>query len=171
MHQFAGETAWSVLDRVYRQNDRRTLAEYARPTPGVAREFWPQDLHDWKAGDAYGWGATTANLLLRHLMGIQESAETSTWSLDLVPAIPRPLQIVGRTYGVRHSLYRGRTFDLSYEWSTDGLAAVLSLPESVRCRIFRQGKRTPVYRSKRAARTHRFLLENGALHRLTLLAA
>src|SRR5207342_1264275 len=80
-----GELALATIDRVYRATTRRELGSYPRPLPGTAPEFWPTDWRTYQGNDAYGWGATTANLLLRHLLGLKEAYPTDTWTLELAP--------------------------------------------------------------------------------------
>ena len=121
-----GELAYQTIDRVYRATTRRSLAEFARPLPGCAPEFWPEDWRTYGGSDAYGWGATTANLLIRHLFGLKESLQTDAWSLDLAPALPASLRTPGAHYSVRNLPYRGRRFDLTYAVTPDGLEATLT---------------------------------------------
>ena len=78
-----GRIAAEVIERVYRVTTRRELGSLARPMPGAAPEFWPEDWRTFQGSDAYGWGATTANLLIRHLFGFKESRVTSRWSAVL----------------------------------------------------------------------------------------
>ncbi|MBI2756831.1 MAG: hypothetical protein HYX52_08985 [Chloroflexi bacterium] len=158
-HEWLGEQAFSILDRVYRQNDRRTLADFPRPTPGAAREYWPRDLRDWRAGDGYGWGAETADLLLRHMVGFGESREAGL-TFTLTPALPEALRIPGRQYGVRNVLYRSTVFDLSYTVSRDSsmLVGAIELRAPAACGVV--GPNTPLYQGG-CARRHHFPLRNG----------
>lgn len=167
LHGLIGEMAWGVIDLMYRRNNRRSLAEAPRPTPGASPEYWPQDLRDWNASDAYGWGATTANLLLRHLFGLQESRSTRTWVLDLVPALPQALLQNGRIYTVRNFQYRGLLLNLSYAWNGDSIEAELELHEARRCVVRAAGGST-VHRSRLPSSLHAFKLVNGHRHRLLL---
>jgi hypothetical protein len=121
-----GELAFETIDRVYRATTRRELGSFARPLPGSSPEFWPEDWRTYGGSDAYGWGATTANLLIRHLFGFKESSDTAGWVAELMPAFPRPLLRMGARYAIRRMNYRGRTFDLSYTVLANGrLRAVL----------------------------------------------
>src|SRR6185436_343674 len=99
---------------VFAVTTRRNLSDLARPLPGSAPEFWPEDWSTYQGHDGYGWGATTANLLLRHLFGFQESRATADWTARLVPAFPSSFLAPGRRYAVRRLTYRELTFDLSY---------------------------------------------------------
>ena len=57
--------------------DHPSRAGQAGPTDaGSSPEFWPEDWRTYGGSDAYGWGATTANLLIRHLFGFKESRHT-----------------------------------------------------------------------------------------------
>lgn len=169
MPQLAGEIAWSVLDRVYRRTDRRSLDDGATPTPGVAPEYWPTDWHDFQASDAYGWGATTANLLLRHLFGLRESRETRRWSLDLAPALASGPGDVGRQYGVTRYQYRGMLLRLTYTVAVGRLEAELELDAPRRCTVRTRGRPSVlVYQSDTAAGRHRFDVRSGQRYRLEL---
>jgi hypothetical protein len=109
-----GALAVETIDRVYRNTTRRTLGELQRPMPGTSPEFWPEDWRTYGGSDAYGWGATTANLLIRHVFGFKESHETDGWTAELTPALPRALLELGGRYGIRRLNYRGLVFDVSY---------------------------------------------------------
>jgi hypothetical protein len=109
-----GEIAFQIIDRVYRATTRRELGSFGRPLPGSSPEFWPEDWRTYGGSDAYGWGATTANLLLRHLVGFKESSDTSGWVAELTPGFPRRMLQPGARYSVSQLNYRGRQFDLTY---------------------------------------------------------
>ena len=68
---FAARVAAGIVGRVYAELDRRTV-EGQEPTPGVAREYWPLDLSEWRSCEGYGWGATTASFLARQIFGFLE---------------------------------------------------------------------------------------------------
>jgi hypothetical protein len=137
-----GKLAYAVIDRVYRATTRRALASFGRPMPGVSPEFWPEDWRTYAGSDAYGWGATTANLLIRHLFGFKESTQTDGWVAELAPAFPRQLLHRGAQYTIRRLSYRGRRFDLSYTVLREGVRARLEGPE-VRAELdLRLGERT-----------------------------
>jgi hypothetical protein len=105
--------------RVYAVTTRRDLSALGRPLPGSAPEFWPEDWSTYDGHDGYGWGATTANLLLRHLFGVQETRDTRQWTARLAPALPTSLLVPGRHYAIRRLTYRGLTFDLAYTVSAE----------------------------------------------------
>ncbi len=169
LHREAAEIAWSVVERVYRCTTRRTLDEHARPMPGAAPEYWPHDWREFRASDAYGWGATTANLLLRHVVGLQESDHTERWVLDLVPGMPDALLERGRELRVRRFLYRGLLLDLTYRVTPTGLEAQLDLPEARTCLVEQPGQTAgSVYAGLRPARRHVFPVEVGRRYRLSL---
>jgi hypothetical protein len=114
-----GPLAFDTIDRVYRITTRRELGSLARPMPGTSPEFWPADWRTYAGSDAYGWGATTANLLIRHLFGFKESRSTDGWVAELAPALPSALLEPGRRYGIRGLNYRGLAFDLWYAVEPD----------------------------------------------------
>ena len=68
---FAARVAAGIVGRVYAELDRRVVAGH-EPTPGVAREYWLLDLHEWRSCEGYGWGATTASFLARQVFGFLE---------------------------------------------------------------------------------------------------
>src|SRR5262249_888464 len=107
-----GDLAFETVDRVYRATTRRHVGAFPRPMPGCAPGVWPEDWRTYGGNDAYGWGATTANLLLRHLVGFHESLRTDACAFELAPALPARLMRPGARYGVRNFGYRGRQFDL-----------------------------------------------------------
>jgi Mannosylglycerate hydrolase MGH1-like glycoside hydrolase domain len=109
-----GRLADETVDRVYRITTRRELGSLRRPLPGCSPEFWPEDWRTYGGSDAYGWGATTTNLLIRHLFGFKESRDTSGWVFDLTPGLPPRFLRPGARYTVNRLNYRGRTFDLSF---------------------------------------------------------
>ncbi|HLZ29727.1 MAG TPA: hypothetical protein VKV73_20600 [Chloroflexota bacterium] len=157
-----GALAMETVERVYQVTTRRDLDSLSRPMPGCAPEFWPTDWRAYNGSDAYGWGATTANLLIRHLFGFKESRLTDGWSVVLTPALPRPLLHPGRRYGVRHLNYRGLVFDLTYTVLAGGLLeAELDLGDEPRaCYVSRGGDPgTHVYASSTASSRHRFSLQ------------
>ena len=159
-----GALAFETIDRVYRVTTRRQLGSLARPLPGCAPEYWPADWRTYDGSDPYGWGATTANLLIRHLFGFKESRQTDGWSVELAPAFPDVLLKSGLRYGVRHLNYRGLVFDLTYTVMPNGLvSADLDLRSQAReCFVDQSDTRGErVYASSQAASHHRFALHVG----------
>jgi hypothetical protein len=133
-----GQLAFDTVDRVYRITTRRELGSLARPMPGTSPEFWPEDWRTYAGSDAYGWGATTANLLIRHLFGFQESRATDGWVVELAPTLPAELLHVGARYGIRRLNYRDLVFDLWYVVESDHLRVELDLGgESRTCLVTR----------------------------------
>jgi hypothetical protein len=169
LYEEAGEIAWEVIDRVYRVTTRRDVDTLSRPTPGAGPEFWPQDWRTFQGCDAYGWGATTANLLVRHLVGFKEARETRAWQALLTPALPPAMRVGGRRYGLRHLQYRGLAFDLTYTVEHDGLMVELKLPRPMRCTVRQAGSAArSVYASRAPARTHRFAARVAQAYHLQL---
>jgi hypothetical protein len=150
-----GEVVADILERVYAVTTRRTLDLLERPLPGAAPEFWPTDWSTYQGHDGYGWGATTANLLIRHLFGFQESHATESWTAILAPAFPESFLVPGRRYAIRRLNYRGLLFDLALVVTADGLRAELDLDEPRRCRAGAD------YDSAAALLAHRFPVVNG----------
>lgn len=169
LHDLAGEIATETIDYVYRLTNRRSLAGIRRPTPGVSPEHWPRDLRGWDASDAYGWGATTASLLLRQVCGLQESAETDGWVLILAPAFPPALQEERKRRVVNRFQYRGRVLDIAYTWVGPSIDVELLLDEPLQCTVREtNGVDGLVYQSRRPLLKHEMRLTNGRRHRVKL---
>lgn len=128
-HAFAGRYAARIVDRVYRANDRRTLADAPRPTPGTAPEFWPLDLADFNGSDGYGWGATTTSLWVRQIFGFQDGADPGESSFVLAPSLPPDQRRPGQILGFTRIPYRGYTLDVRYEVTPNGLEAVVRVDD------------------------------------------
>jgi hypothetical protein len=162
-----GQIASDALDRVYRITTRRELGSLTRPMPGTSPEFWPEDWRTYAGNDAYGWGATTANLLIRHLFGFKESRDTDGWVAELAPALPAELLRLGARYGIRRVNYRNLVFDLWYTVEADRLRVELDLGDESRiCAVSNRGEL--VYASFAASSRHHFEVSIGRPVTLTL---
>jgi hypothetical protein len=171
LYEGVGAVAAEIIDRVYRVTTRRELGSLVRPMPGSAPEFWPEDWRTYGGSDAYGWGATTANLLIRHVFGFKESPRTDGWVTELTPALPAALLGTGTEVGIRQLNYRGLAFDLAYRVAADGLEVELSLPgdEPRTCRVSTSDdKRTVLYASDSPAMRHTFAVRLGRAYTLRL---
>ncbi|HMA37518.1 MAG TPA: hypothetical protein VKY74_23900 [Chloroflexia bacterium] len=115
--EVAADLAAAIVDRVYRQLDRRERDD-GQPLPGVAPEFWPEAAPDgallWTPAEAYGWGASAVLYLLRYLVGFQEGEDISRQQFTLRPALPPALRQAGLAYTVRNLGIRGARIDLTY---------------------------------------------------------
>jgi hypothetical protein len=164
-----GELIADLLDHVYAVTTRNTLDGLDRPLPGVAPEFWPGDWSTFDGSDAYGWGATTANLLLRHLVGVQESRRTDRWVLELAPSLPARLLEPGRRYAVRRLVYRGLLFDLTYHvTAARSLRVELDLGHAARACTVRALADAALVISQPASARHAFELEPGRRYAVEL---
>jgi hypothetical protein len=134
-HEFAGRFARRIVDRVYAANDRRSLADAARPTPGTAPEFWPLDLAEFNGSDGYGWGATTSSLWIRQIFGFQDAAPSPDVSFVLAPSLPPELLRSGRRCGFANIPYRGLRLGLAYEATDRGLMATVSVDRPTTPRV------------------------------------
>ncbi len=162
-----GALAFETIDRVYRVTTRRELGSLTRPLPGSSPEFWPADWRTYGGSDAYGWGATTTNLLIRHLFGFKEARVTDEWVAQLTPALATELLVLGQRYEIKKLNYRGLRFDLAYTVVQDGLLAELDLHGSSRqCTVRHAGE--IVYASPDPADRHHFLTDNAAAFELRL---
>ena len=141
LYRGVGNLVFQTIDRVYRATTRRELGSFARPMPGSSPEYWPEDWRTYGGSDAYGWGATTANLLIRHLFGFKESMQTDGWVAELTPALPDRMLTPGARYGIRRLNYRGLQFELTYTVVADGLIARLDAPGVQREFALRHGER------------------------------
>ncbi|MCC7367527.1 MAG: hypothetical protein IT306_03840 [Chloroflexi bacterium] len=123
---WAGTIAAGIVDRVYRELDARQIDAPSHPTPGVAREYWPLDLDTWASCEGYGWGANTATLLMRQIVGFREGPlETDPtpgapgWRapvlrFSLAPQLPDDLLVPGAVYKVVNLPYRGAQLSIGY---------------------------------------------------------
>jgi hypothetical protein len=176
MYERVGDLVFETIDRVYRMTTRRELGSLPRPLPGSSPEFWPTDWRTYGGSDAYGWGASTANLLIRHLFGFKESRETDGWVAELTPALPRAMLRPGGRYGLRQLNYRGLVFDMWYRVPRGDLdlEVELDLRGAVQeCTVHELddvGVRSePVYTSGgHASSSHRFAVQPGRKYRLQL---
>jgi hypothetical protein len=139
-----GQIAFDIVDRVYRITTRRDLGSLTRPMPGASPEFWPEDWRTYGGSDAYGWGATTANLLIRHLFGFKESPETLGHVFDLTPAFPASMLRRGAHYAIRQLDYRGRQLDLAYIVLPDALRAEVDVDGARHAFQVQNGQRTEI---------------------------
>jgi hypothetical protein len=165
-----GELAAEIVERVYRVTTRHELGTLERPMPGCAPELWPEDWRTYQGHDAYGWGASTANLLLRHIVGFKESRVTERWALDLAPALPRQLRAAGQRFGIRQLSYRGVHFDLEYVAAASGvLPTTLRLrSEQRRCAVWSSDGEVVYTSGQSSAVRHEFELRNGLVYRVEL---
>ncbi|MBV9356852.1 MAG: hypothetical protein JO023_15165 [Chloroflexi bacterium] len=167
--ELAAEAAARIAEQVYRWLDRRSLAEGVDAQPGASPEFWPLDWRDYAAGEAYGWGATTANLLLYHVVGLHETRHTASWELELVPALPAAWRQPGLRFQVRRFAYRDRLLDLTYAVEDGNVLRVeleLDRPASCTLRGARRGE--VLYESASPARHHVFRMRTAQRHTLRL---
>ena len=165
-HDFAARTAAGIVERVYRANDRRVWEGPPNPMPGVSPEYWPLDLSSFKGSAGYGWGANTAGMVMRQLVGFQESSSTSGCQFRLVPGLANfEGERNGMGYRVANLGYRGHRFDLTYEPVPNGIEATLEIPEPAHCRV--QGG-SSTYDSAQPSRVHRFRLTRGLVAQVEL---
>ena len=166
-----GALVSETIDHVYRVTTRRDVARLSRPMPGSAPEFWPEDWRTYGGSDAYGWGATTGNLLIRHLFGFKESRQTDGWVAELTPALPPSLHRLGARYTIRHMSYRDVRFDLSYTVRGDDLLVDLDIEDEERpLRFERLDRHGTVVHAEAApeSRSHRFQAHVGQRYRVRL---
>lgn len=160
-HDFAARMASGIIERVYRANDRRAYEGRPTPMPGVSPEYWPLDMGSFQGSAGYGWGANTAAMLLRQVVGFLESPSTEGCRFRLVPGLSHAMAgrwsegELGRQYRVANLGYRSRRFDLTYELVATGVEATLELAEPARCTVAGKMARC---RSRSPSPLHRFQL-------------
>ncbi|MBI3287815.1 MAG: hypothetical protein HYZ68_07185 [Chloroflexi bacterium] len=130
------ELCEGILSRVWPENDRREYFDVGA-RPGTAREWWPahiEELSVWR--ESYGWGATTANLLLRHVIGFSPDPDTRSIAFELTPGLPAGLRSPGARLTLANLHYRGVPLDLTYlPRSKDMLQVEISAPSAVGLRV------------------------------------
>jgi hypothetical protein len=128
-----------ILGRVWTENDRREGFRVGA-RPGTAREWWPQHLEDttiWN--ENYGWGATTANLLLRHVIGFAPDRDTGSVAFELTPGLPAHLRMPGTRLAMANLHYRAAHFDLIYlPQAGDGLKVEVVPPSAAHLHVIDQ---------------------------------
>lgn len=154
-----------IVDRVYRENDRRAQMPDERPTPGGAREYWPEPLGKFTGNDAYGWGAETLPLLLRHIVGFRE--DDAGWRgvrFTLVPGLPEGWR---GAYTLANIQYRAVALDFTYTVADDGAmtAEIVSRPPRL-CRVTTADGTTLL--DAPAGRRASFPVRNGERYAVTL---
>jgi hypothetical protein len=159
--------AAGIVERVYRANDRRTWEGPPHPMPGVSAEYWPLKLASFKGSAGYGWGANTAAMLLRQVVGFLESPSTEACAFRLIPGLPSFGDAGGgRSYRVANLGYRGQRYDLTYEPDGEGIETTLELAEPAHCRVHGD---SASYRSRQPSRVHRFRLVPGRVAEVALI--
>ena len=112
----AAELAAAVCERAYRFWDAR-VAHPDRTLPGISCEYWPPGGRC--GGEGYGWGALTAHLLLRAILGV----DPTPGALHLRPNLPPAWRAPGRRYRAELS-WRGRRLRLDLAPLGGGRVAV-----------------------------------------------
>jgi hypothetical protein len=152
LYDMAGSMAWEVIQRVYPENDRRSITDTNLPLPGSAREYWPEEIREFVGNDAYAWGAETATMLIRQIVGFRASPDPSRLEFLLCPALPEDLE-AGTVLTLRDLAYRGRRISISYTAEAPGrLACDLEIDRPVPS-LVRQGGDI-VYRGGHDTRHH-----------------
>ena len=152
----AGEMAWRTADRVYRVTDRRTLAAGARPLPGVAPEFWPDDPRAMDGADCYGWGGSSALFIIRHVVGFGAAPSIGRQVFEMSPALPRE-PAGGRLLGIGGLRFAGLEFDVQLERTDQATKVVLEFDRPV-------ALSRPARETNGRRRRHEFDLEHGRRH-------
>ena len=165
-HDFAARMAADIVERVYRANDRRSYEGPPSPMPGVSPEYWPLEPASFGGSAGYGWGANTAAMLMRQVVGFLESGSTAGCRFRLVPGLPDfGAAEGGRQYRVANLGYRSQRFDLTYEPTAEGIEATLELAEPGHVRVRGDSVR---YGSRGPSRVHRFRLAPGRVAEVEL---
>jgi hypothetical protein len=167
-HDFAGRFARRIVDRVYVANDRRSLADASRPTPGTSPEFWPLDLADFNGSDGYGWGATTTSLWIRQVFGFLDDEPSEDLSFVLAPSLPSSFLAQGRRFGFTNVPYRGWRLTIVYEAGDQDLIASITADRTMSPKVRGpKGEAVPVEHIS-SANEARFKVEPNRRYRVTL---
>lgn len=165
-YQTAARLAHQVLSRVYPALDRREGADMGA-RPGTSREWWPDDLaQNTVHNECYGWGATTATLFLRHVLGFGPAETTEELAFELVPCLPPGLLRPGRRCGFANLHYRGTRLDLDYQADAAGLGARLVAAGAGKVVVTSGGQELEVSRRDEG---FRFRLQQGERHLVQLI--
>jgi hypothetical protein len=114
-YETLGRIAHDVVASVYPRLDRREDANIGA-RPGTSYEWWSDNLSQTTVlNETYGWGATTATLLLRHLFGFGPGEDTRHMVFEWVPSLQGGLMTPGHRLGFANLHYRGANFDLELE--------------------------------------------------------
>lgn len=167
MYRFASQTAIKIIERVYRENDRRDISDTSLPLPGSAREYWPLEIKEFKGNDAYAWGAQTSLLLIRQIFGFRSSGNTTDIEFVLSPSLPVDLMNYGRQFGLENLYYRGERLTISYRFiDEENLKTILILKEAKKCKVFSLD-RSLIYEGEKKL-AHTFNLNNFSKCRIRL---
>jgi|LSQX01.3.fsa_nt_gb hypothetical protein len=168
LHEFVSHMSYGIIDRVYAENDRRSQHDYVRPTPGGAREYWPEDVTTFKGSDAYAWGAQTATLLIRQIVGVQDAEETADYVFNLIPALPEKFLVPGSTYGISNFLYRGKHLNINYTVGSDRKLTLELVCPKPACVEIRYADGT-IYASSQPQAVHVVSLDNYQKYQIKLI--
>lgn len=113
-HDLTSSLAARLAEHVYRAYDvRPPLA--GGPLPGIASERWATE-GSWGC-EGYGWGALGTLLVIRHVIGWQETADGH---VALQPGLPPDWSVPGRRFTIAPLHHRGADLQLSYSCAADG---------------------------------------------------
>lgn len=159
MYQFAAETSFPIIDRVYRENDRRDIDETDLPLPGAAREYWPLDIKDFTGNDAYAWGAQTSLLIIKQILGLRSSENTEENEMIVSPSLPQQLLEFGDQFGINQFYYRGHTMSINYRIEDENsLKTEIIFEKPVCCQIL--DSNSEIIYTGEEKKEHQFVLEN-----------
>lgn len=115
----AAQAIFDIVQRVYQRTDSSTCMymdkddRFSFRIPGIANEFWPVGNRA-PGAENYGWGATLPGHIIRSIIGFRESSDLNNNEFYLTPAIPSPLYIANKAYGIRPLHYRGINLQIFY---------------------------------------------------------
>lgn len=114
--EFLSRVLYTIIDGVYGSMDRREVdPEKKLGWPGVSCEVWGRQ--GAYGGEGYGWGATLPAHIIRSVFGFREGDDpTKTW-FGLGPNLPEALLTQGKSFALRNVHYRGRSFDILYDYA------------------------------------------------------
>ena len=112
---------YGLINKVYSMADAKVWRR-GYPIPGVSYENWSPP----KAArvEGYGWGALTALLIIRDVIGFREIPLSDEMAFLLSPGLPDPLAQKGKRYGIENLRFRDITLNITYKVREGGLLGV-----------------------------------------------
>ncbi|MCF8241374.1 MAG: hypothetical protein K9J16_08295 [Melioribacteraceae bacterium] len=127
------ELIYKTGNRIYKRSSDNNLKpvgvrnvglpeKYNYRIPGVATEFWPEEMDKRMLNgcENYGWGATLPALVIRNIIGYRESIDASNNKFILAPSLPNDFYEQPGSYGISKIKFREFQFSIEYLTSESG---------------------------------------------------